>query len=216
MEPDEQHHDVDEYLRERATFITDPISIRRALLLMLRLHYASPYRAEPYKPVLKDYRYHPDVTQRTLEVQLADLYRPEDPRTIPAVYLDGGDMTLAPVGTMDKTVGHSDANDARYYSSNATLPVIIRHLAHSTDEAYAFAMQSVLFLHGVRSRLMEALCLADYRVEQAAGKPTPIKKNPELGFECITALQITWQPQWRSVMEGQRIKKFDLQFLTDT
>ena len=211
--PTDSQLDLDEYL---AGLKPDPVVFRRAFLLLMRLHFADMHRAEPYDRYLRDYRYHPDNNQRTLAVDLMDLYDPDDLQTSPAVYVGTGDVVMKPVGTMDNTVGNSDDNSAKYYSNLGSCNVIVRNVASSPDEAYALAMQGSLFLSGMRPRIMDRLCLMNYQLTTAATEPTHLKKNPDRRFMSETRLGLTWQAQWRSVTESLRIKKFSLQFLTDS
>ena len=183
------------------------VALRRAFLILARLHWGYPGNHGDYTEMLKGLEYAGDKKGRSLKVDLFDLFKGEDRESYPAIFVGFRDGIRFNKVAVDNMSGQTDALDGQQYSRGAKTNMVLSHYHRNSDTALMMAESTAFFLEGVRPYIMRNLCLSSMDVDGLVG-PVRVHASAETVFKVDVFVGLSFNTAMTVTIESHRIKKW--------
>lgn len=196
----------------------DAVVIRRAFLLLTRLHWSTPFNYGRYAEAFADTFYSDDEKARKLEVDLTDNADPSAAQfRLPSIFVGLGQYSFERV-VVGNYGGHSDDRATTYKTTRGQNMVQWFHFAEHSDAALAMAEVTNGFAASIGDLLKNYLNIENYMV---AGMTPPMKiaaKDSVEKYQCSLTATFTFNNVLSLTHESHRLKKIihDLRFIATT
>lgn len=181
------------------------VSLRRAYLMMLRVHWSDAANLGDLQDVLGCQLYSDEAGSK-LNVTLNYLFDVKKTDSYPAVILGFGDF-VATKNTLNNYAGMSEDYGATYYSLPTKVQMTISHIHANPDTATAMAESTATFLLGTRDATMRRLNLRSYDLTGISAVK-PLEKLPTRYFNVEVSVQLDFNMAVTVNLEGHRLKKY--------
>jgi len=197
------------FLQELHGYFDKPlnsVALRRAFLILARLHWGHASNHGDYAEMLKGLLY-AGGPERTLKVDLFDLFKGEDREDYPAIFVGFRDGLRYSKVALDNMSGQTAALDGQSYTRVAKANMTLSHYHANSDTALIMAESTSSFLEGVRPQTMRNMGLALMEVDSLAG-PSRVHSSAETVFKVDIFVGLSFNTAMTVTIESHRIKKW--------
>lgn len=196
------------YLAEESL---DPVVLRNVFLQATRRLYAEPENYGSLRERLKNFRYHAEVAQSTLPVELDFEYNPVTLQPRHSVYVGVGAVGFSTT-VLDHRADVSDDRAKITYTQSAATVLRLRFVAPAPDEALYLAVVASAYFMAMSRLFVQRLGLSRFDLNEL-GEPRLLEKAPTRLFEVPFTANLAFNFNVVSTLEGQRLKTYQLNTL---
>ena len=181
--------------------------LRRMVMLLLRGHYSNPENYGKEYEHLACYR-HTGDKEETLHVGFTHLNDDQSPDAFPGVYVGFGGVTLSKLGIGDLS-GHTYDNAGTHMTKQATLTLVVNHVAKEAGDAYDLADMSAAVLLALGRPVVQSSGAIELSVE---GYEEPKKELPAPNryYTVAMTVKISYNLAVTRSIESHRIRRIVL------
>lgn len=178
--------------------------LRRMIMLLLRGHYSNPDNYGAEYQHLACYRYSDDEYS-TLHVGFSHLSNDNSPDNYPGIYVGFGGVTLSKLGLGDVS-GHTFDNSGTHITKQATLSLVVNHVAKEAGDAYDLADMSATVLMALGRPMVQSSGAAELSVE-GYGEPKKELQSPNRYYTVAMLVKISYNHAVTRSIESHRIRR---------
>lgn len=156
---------------------TDTVTLRKAFLSMLRLHFSDPGHYGVYRDELGCIFYDDDPLKSKLHIALSHTTDPKKVGPVPAIYVGLEAMRFAKQA-INNYEAISDDMATSIFTQECQSSLKVSHIAEHADQALLLAENTLSVMAGMRPMLMEAFDFLMFDVGSLS-EPKPYQKEPE-------------------------------------
>jgi hypothetical protein len=185
----------------------DAVSLRRVFLNATRELFSNPDNFAEYAEELSRFVW-TSGKDSTLGVELDYVYNPANLSARHAIYVGVEDIKFS-TDFINHSAAFNEDRSQTVFTQGAGTALVIRCVAPLPDEALRLATIACGYFFGMRPLFMTELGLKRFDL-LTLGKPAKIEKAPTVLFESTLAINLAFNFEITSVIEGHRIKTFTL------
>ena len=184
-------------------------NMRRAFLLLMRVHFSSPSNYGQLAEQLGGLIYTGE-TGSPMDVELMSVFNAKQVNPRPGVFvgLRGIKFTKQ---TIDNFAGSSEDGSKKFFEMKAETRLLVRHVAQISDMSSVMADTTTACLFGMREILMKHLGFTLFDI-LGQSEPTQTEQAPERAFQTDVECNVAFQYALTTNIESHRIKKVVDQF----
>lgn len=182
------------------------VSLRRAFLMMLRVHWSDAENFGDSSDDLACLTYSDDKVDKQLEVTLNYLFDSKKTENFPAVILGFGNF-VTQKNVLNNFAGLSSDYGSTYYALPTSTTMTVSHIHANPDVATAMAESTATFLMGTREPTMKRLNLRRFDIAGISAVQ-PLEKLPARYFNVEVTAQLDFNMAVTVNLEGHRLKKY--------
>ena len=197
-----------DFFREIAKLELTPVTIRRIVLLLVRLHYSTSKNFGKLSEQMKDYVWNEDPLKRKLQTDYDYNYDAKNLDKKPAIYIGLDDIDYKKTVLENHNKFSYDLS-GQHLIKTASTKIIIRHVGTSADEALTLENLTAQFFLGIQPMIRETLPqVLEYEVlRSTSSKPFERTSTQALQeFISDTILAFSYNSAWMVSFESHRIK----------
>lgn len=178
--------------------------LRRMVMLLLKGHYSHPENYGAEYEHLACYR-HTSDKDSTLQVGFTHLNNDKNPDDFPGIYVGFGGVTLSKVAMGDVS-GRTDDNSGTHVTKQATLTLLVNHVAKEAGDAYDLADMSATLLMALGRPMVLSAGALELSVEGYA-EPKKEVQAPNRYYTVAMTVKISYNHAVTRSIESHRIRR---------